>query len=52
MLVFRADTERELYDDSALIDMRGVSPSSPCRLQSRTTLTIGSLMTETPTASE
>lgn len=22
MLVFRADTERELYDDSALIDMR------------------------------
>ena len=23
MIVFRADTERELYDDSALIDMRG-----------------------------
>lgn len=22
MIVFRADTERELYDDSALIDMR------------------------------
>lgn len=33
MIVFRADTERELYDDSALIDMRDRLSFEPVSLQ-------------------
>lgn len=33
MIVFRADTERELYDDSALIDMRDRLTFEPVSLQ-------------------
>ena len=50
MIVFRADTERELYDDSALIDMRERLTFEPVS-QSLMTLTTGNPITVTPIAS-